>query len=153
MGDRARRLEQVDFALRRRFLWQESRYDEEVLIKVLQNRWETSSRKAGWERVEADMRGLAKAATRLNLAIEETEELGSQYEIGHTYFFDIVDLLSYELTPGMSRFLWSKKGEPKPAVENLWNLALRPLIEDYLAGLDTERREQVVGELRSAFFD
>ncbi len=146
-------LEQVDFALRRRFLWQESRYDEEVLIKVLQNRWETSSRKAGWERVEADMRGLAKAATRLNLAIEETEELGSQYEIGHTYFFDIVDLLSYELTPGMSRFLWSKKGEPKPAVENLWNLALRPLIEDYLAGLDTERREQVVGELRSAFFD
>lgn len=144
-------IEQVDFALRRRFLWQESRYDKEILIKVLEERWRGESRFAAWERVEEDMRGLVDAATSLNLKIAETEELGTQYEIGHTYFFDIVELLDFEMTPGMSRFLWSKKGEPKPAVENLWNLALKPLIDDYLAGLDTERRELVVDALKAAF--
>jgi len=47
-------------------------------------------------------------------------------------------------------FLWSKQG-PREALDDLWDLALQPLLEEYLAGVDADSRRTTLEELRSAF--
>jgi len=37
-------------------------------------------------------------------------------------------------------FLWNKKGEALDPVVQVWNLSLRPLLEQYLIGLDATVR-------------
>jgi 5-methylcytosine-specific restriction protein B len=144
-------VEQIDFAMRRRFLWQESRFDQGVLMTVLEERWRAEERKQPWEKVKPDMQLLAEAASRLNARIATIDELGEQYEIGHTYMFDIVKLLDDAMTSRSSTYLWTRSREPKDAVHQLWDLALMPLLHEYLAGLEAERSKELLGELWTAF--
>ncbi len=144
-------VEQIDFAMRRRFLWQESRFDQGTLMTVLEKRWRTGERKQSWEKVRPDMELLAEAASHLNDRIAAIEELGEQYEIGHTYLFDIVTLLDAAATRRASTFLWTRKGEPKDPVRQLWDLALKPLLVEYLAGLEAERKKELLDDLWTAF--
>lgn len=148
-------VEQIDFALRRRFLWIECPFDPDVLLQVLQEKWtKASTLKHGWDRVEDDFRRLATAATALNQAVRKSDLLGPQYEVGHTYFFDVVYFLRQELADagrGRKQFLWNVKGRPLPAVERLWDLALRPLIGEYLAALRGREREEELNRLRDVF--
>lgn len=148
-------VEQIDFALRRRFLWLECPYDAEALLQVLQEMWTRNpAPRHGWDRVEEDFRRLAGAATALNVAIRESDLLGPQYEVGHTYFFDVVYFLRQELADagrGRRQFLWGK-GRPLRAVERLWNLSLKPLLGEYLAALRGREREDELRRLREVFF-
>jgi 5-methylcytosine-specific restriction protein B len=148
-------VEQLDFALRRRFLWIECPFDAEVLVQVVQDLWSKDpAPRHEWDRVEADFRTLAAAASALNRAIHESEFLGPQYEVGHTYFFDAVYFLRRELaTAGRGRktFLW-QHGRPRDAVVRLWELSLRPLLSEYLAALRGREREHELRRLRDVFF-
>ncbi len=144
-------VEQIDFAMRRRFFWQELRFDQGTLLRVLEERWDSQKRKQGWEKVDLDMQGLAEAASRLNARIAGIDELGEQYEIGHTYLFDIVELLDAAITPRSRTYLWTQAGEAKDAVRELWDLALKPLLSEYLAGLEALRRQELLNQLWRAF--
>lgn len=144
-------VEQIDFAMRRRFLWQESRFSEEILNVVLEKRWKEGNAPQPWEKVASDMQFLAESARRLNETIASTDELGDQYEIGHTYFFDSVEFLKADLKPRASTYFWTKAGEPKEPLIKFWKLALQPLIDEYLAGLEVERRKVLVAQLWDAF--
>lgn len=144
-------VEQIDFAMRRRFLWQELRFDQGALLTVLEELWRAGERKQPWEKVEADMQGLAEAAARLNAQIAGIDELGEQYEIGHTYLFDIVELLDAAISPRSWTYLWTGSGEAKDPVRELWDLALKPLLREYLAGLEAERRQELLDDLWTAF--
>src|SRR5207244_2041746 len=60
-------VEQIDFALRRRFLWIECLFDEDTLLRVAGELWNRKpTSKFTWDRVEDDFRLLASAATALN---------------------------------------------------------------------------------------
>lgn len=148
-------VEQIDFALRRRFLWKPMRFDKEALIEVVRTKWEDEVTNVTWERVEDEMLSLADAAEGLNDAIHESPVLGTQYEIGHTYFFDIVPLVKRSLrTRGASRrhsFLWKGNGKPREPLQNLWDLSLQPLLEQYLAGLDPSEQERELDAFAAAF--
>ena len=63
-------LEQIDFALRRRFLWKRSGFESERLAAVLPELWaETAaSERHEWERISADMERLTERAELLNRA-------------------------------------------------------------------------------------
>lgn len=76
-------VEQVDFALRRRFLWKPMGFDKDVLLDVLGERWASLVPHVPWDRVEAEMIKVADNAEQLNVAIHNTDQLGPQYEIGH----------------------------------------------------------------------
>jgi 5-methylcytosine-specific restriction protein B len=149
-------VEQVDFALRRRFLWVECPFDADVLLEVVQERWSRDpAPHHAWDRVEDDFRRLASAASALNRAVRESELLGPQYEVGHTYFFDVVHFLRQELADagrGRRYFLWGNKGRALGAVERLWDLSLKPLLGEYLAGLRGGEREKELQRLRDVFF-
>lgn len=148
-------IEQVDFALRRRFLWISCPYDAETLLTVVRGRWDADPAPYNpWDRVEADFKRLASAASALNAAISQSDLLGPQYEIGHTYFFDITSFLRQELQgakAGRKYFLW-RGGRPMVPVEKLWRLSLRPLLFEYLAGLRGQEREDELGRLEAVFF-
>lgn len=151
-------VEQIDFALRRRFLWIECLFDADTLLRVAGELWNCKPKpRVSWERVEDDFRLLVSAATALNHAIHESELLGSQYEVGHTYFFDVVRFLKDELEDGGQRrqgFLWNKKRRPRDggAVERLWRLSLEPLLREYLSGLRGRERDDELQRLCGVFF-
>jgi len=136
-------IEQIDFALRRRFLWLLCPFDAEALVGAAEAKWTDLKCGLAWDRVEADFRRLAGAATALNREIHDSPLLGSQYEIGHTYLLDVVVFLRNFLGPRPTRkqnYLWNKKGDALDPVTQVWNLSLRPLLEQYLAGLDANSR-------------
>ena len=149
-------VEQIDFALRRRFLWIECPFEPDVLLDVLQEKWAAHPSRHGWDRVEDDFRRLVAAATALNQAICESNLLGPQYEVGHTYFFDVVLFLQKELTDktlAHKVYLW-RKGKPREngPVQRLWKLSLEPLLKEYLAGLREDEREGELDRLQNAFY-
>src|SRR5690554_39204 len=143
-------VEQIDFALRRRFLWMLCPFDGEALMGAAESRWNELKSGLDWSRVEADFRKLAGAATALNREIHDSPLLGAQYEIGHTYLLDVMVFLRNFLGPRPTRkqnYLWNKKGEALEPVVQVWNLSLRPLLEQYLAGLDATARNTELDRL------
>ena len=46
-----------------------------------------------------------------------------------------------------TNYLWNKKGEALEPVVQVWNLSLRPLLEQYLAGLDATARNTELDRL------
>ena len=156
-------VEQLDFAMRRRFFWLHSGFRRQVIPIVVRARWEAIDRSSRpwlarhrWDMLEPDVMRLADHAAALNRAIAESPLLGADYEIGHTYFFDVVGfvadqprLRSSATAPG--HYLWGADGQPTSALIDLWSHALEPLVADYLSGLDGGARDALLRELEAVF--
>jgi 5-methylcytosine-specific restriction protein B len=156
-------VEQLDFALRRRFFWLLADYREDLIVPVVEARWKELDLdelpwlgRHSWDYVEADIERLSERATELNEAIEGAPLLGAQYKVGHTYFFDAAGLIAQwpTLRPKGSwrgNYLWSSRGRPLPPLEDLWAYSVQPLLSEYLAGAPSQQRERLLGELRTLF--
>jgi 5-methylcytosine-specific restriction protein B len=146
-------IEQVDFALRRRFLWIPCPFDADALLAASEAMWREKDVGLDWERVEPDFRRLTAAAKALNREIRVSGLLGVQYEVGHTYLLDVVSFLWDDLGPrpkARRSYLWRKREAQRP-VEQVWRLSLRPLLNEYLSGLETASREAELERLGQAF--
>lgn len=149
-------VEHLDFALRRRFLWCQCPFNKQTLLRVASERWnETSSDvRRPWEDIESDFKMFADAAENLNRGIIESPVLGEQYQIGHVYFFDIIPLLLSFISgkPRIKNFLWDTKKRALPPLDDFWNMALFPLLEQYLAGVDGNAKKDELATLKKTFF-
>ena len=108
-----RSVESFDLALRRRFRWERIEPDIAALRYHL-NAQDIESGRAGREWAK-----LADNLENLNAAIRGAELLGADYEIGHAYLMN----LRYPATLTRSEVR-----------ENIWEDAIRPLLEEYLRG-------------------
>lgn len=148
-------IEQIDFALRRRFLWLECPFSADELLLIVEHLWSKEPAPYHeWDRVCDEFGRLAAAASALNDAIRNSPLLGAQYEIGHTYFLDAVHFLRRSLANAGRRrkyLLWGK-GEPMGPLAELWRLALKPLLREYLSGLDANARHAELGRLEGIFY-
>jgi 5-methylcytosine-specific restriction protein B len=145
-------VEQMDFALRRRFLWVLCPFDGEALVAAAKDLWEKKKGRVAWDRVESDFVKLAKAAGSLNKEIHDSPLLGAQYEIGHTYLLDAVSFLQEDIEGRKpNTFLWTSSNKAKRPVEQTWELSLKPLILEYLSGLDSKSREAEINRLAASF--
>lgn len=150
-------VEQLDFALRRRFLWVEASYNSTALATICQENWEAiewPNTKFSWDRVEDDFSKLVRAADNLNKAISKENELGSDFVLGHVFFLDAVPFLQQFLQSRSSRtssYLFTPKGQWKEPLEKLWRLSLRPLLREYLSGLDSQAQSDIMKKLRGSF--
>jgi 5-methylcytosine-specific restriction enzyme B len=151
-------VEQLDFALRRRFLWLHSGFQTNDMRTVIERKWEASevSKRHPFRRIEADIDLLVERAQALNDEIAGSQLLGEQYQIGHTYFFDIVAFIGRSPRVAAkgnrpSRYLWSKAGKAQPPIGSFWTYALRPLLEEYLAGIEPEARRRELDRLNRVF--
>jgi len=145
-------VEQLDFAMRRRFFWRACEFEREPIVEVNRARWEDfAPSRYGWERAEHDVERLADRAQELNCEIADSNHLGAQYALGHTYFFDAAYLAGSWLQ-GKKRLsggpLWTSKGKPQPPLLDLWSLSLEPILGQYLEGVDPATAREEMERLR-----
>ena len=150
-------VEQLDFALRRRFLWVEASYNSEALLTICEKKWKSidwPNAKFAWERVEEDFVRLVSAADNLNKTISKESELGRDFVLGHVFFLDAVHFLQQFLqtrASGTYIYLFTTKGAWRDPVEKLWRLSLKPLLREYLSGLDSQTQGEIMKKLRESF--
>ena len=145
-------LEQVDFALRRRFLWFPRGFDSELLVEISRLRWQdlhqTQRIRKAWEKFAAEFEVLAHRAQLINDEIAKYPSLGPQYEIGHSYFCDVVYFIEKDLRarPGRQFVLYNQTGYGRDStIGALWRYSLKPLLEQYLSGVDTAGKNDFLG--------
>lgn len=146
-------VEQLDFALRRRFYWRPCQFERGPIVDVNRARWaKQAPARYGWDRAEADIEQLADRAEKLNGQIELSTYLGAQYAIGHTYYFDASYFAGRwlrgrkHLSGGV---LWDARGRPRPSLDDLWTLSLQPVLAQYLEGVDADTGREELGRLRN----
>jgi 5-methylcytosine-specific restriction protein B len=150
-------VEQLDFALRRRFFWVEVTYSSEALLSICQYRWERlewNGKEFCWEQVENDFKRLVSAADNLNEYIKKEDELGSDFVLGHVFFIDSVEFLYQFLQPysrSLKFYLFTGSGDGGVPIEKLWKFSLSPLLKEYLTGLDQKSKDQIMKKLKEAF--
>lgn len=138
-------LEQVDFALRRRFAWVERNYDKDKLKIILDNKINDNT--IG-DIDEETVSNYIKKCSALNIKkISEQSNLGPAYQIGHTFFAEVIDI--YKELRGdkqdKDKKIWDS------AVEFLWNISIKPMIEAYCGTMDSEAQKNFIEECRKAF--
>lgn len=114
MNNIDRSVDSFDFALRRRFMWEEIQPDFNTVRNILSANWKND---------------LAIAFERLNKRIESEELLGKDYRIGHSYALEITSIQNrFDSVTEVKTFLWFDY--------------VKPLLEEYLRGLGDENKAQ-----------
>ena len=150
-------VEQLDFALRRRFLWVEASYNADALLEICKSKWNDlmwDNKGFSWDTVESDFERLVRAANSLNKKIQNEDELGEDFVLGHVFFIESVPFLHQFLQPYSGNpniFLFTAKGGWREPIEKLWRLSLYPLLKEYLSGLDNKAQAQIIKRLKEAF--
>lgn len=139
-------LEQVDFALRRRFAWIENTFDKDRLKDIIKEKDQDPI---------FDIDKYVQLCNAVNKKIEE--KMGKEYWIGHTFFAEIVDIIK------ITGFDTTQKQEENQIPQNedkkeiskarkfLWAISIKPMIEAYCGSMDNEAKKGFVKECREAF--
>ncbi len=118
-----RSVDSFDFALRRRFMWEEIEPNYDVIKSEL-NKILPDGNNLGIK--------LSESFINLNTKIKEDELLGKDYQIGHSYALVIKN----------------KQFEKIQEVKNfLWNEFLKSLIQEYLRGLGDNQKSNEILEI------
>lgn len=117
-------LERVDFALRRRFLWYFYGFKEDRLRDIIHVKW--SQEKSQYVK---DIEPYITACKALNDKISVHPQLGEQYQIGHTFFAEIVDIME-QLSEQTKQFTKAR--------QILWDISIKPILEAYMGNMDKE---------------
>ena len=115
MNDIDRNVESMDFAIRRRFAWEEIKPEErfDAMMSGLKDSTETSVPEDIIKQAKGRMDGLNSAIC------DKKHGLGSAYQIGPSYFMKIADYT----------------GDANVRFEALWTHHLKPLLMEYLRGM------------------
>ena len=130
-------LERVDFALRRRFAWFFYGYNEDTLASILEDKLVDVSYPEFDDNARVEY---VQDCTNLNNKIDEDSDLGPQYQIGHTFFAELVDI-------------WKDVPDKKIKFVKtiLWNISIGPMIEAYLGNCDKKTKDDKVKVFRKTF--
>lgn len=146
-------LERLDFAMRRRFLWFEYNFDDERLLDIINYKIEQSKSSI----LDSKLKGSSEVETyierckALNRAIEDNELLGDQYQIGHTFFAEIIDILDSYIQhnnyTSITSFLFRGNGPAKI----LWDISIEPMLDAFLGATDPKTKKDTIKEFRDIF--
>lgn len=131
-------LERVDFALRRRFSWFFYGFNEDALKDIIEYKLEKKPINKFTDELQAKY---IQSCKELNKMIDDDPELGKRYQIGHTFFAEIVDI-------------WKDmpQKEIKSIQEILWNISIGLMIEAYLGNCDEQdKMEKRLEPFKKAF--
>lgn len=132
-------LERVDFALRRRFLWEYAGYNENALQEMLESVMFRCKDESKYIKLNEDISDYIQSCTKLNEFISDDPNLGKEYEIGHAFF-------------NISEELWEKAGKKINTAKNiLWQISIKPTLEAYCGSMDKQSQEALVQKCEDAF--
>ena len=139
-------LERIDFALRRRFVWFFYGFNAEILRSMI----EEKQKLLGTNIKDFEINHFIENVKKLNKQIEGMEELGKQYEIGHTFFAEIVDIYkSYKEFEGWTNLKLFRKDGP---VQVLWDISIKPILVAFLGNMDKITQDEKVKIIEDIFF-
>lgn len=132
-------LERVDFALRRRFLWEYAGYSENALQEMLESVMFRCKDESKYIKLNEDISDYIQSCTNLNEVISNDPNLGKKYEIGHAFF-------------NISEELWEQAGEKiNTAKKILWQISIKPTLEAYCGSMDEQSQVALVQKCEDAF--
>ena len=130
MNNIDRSVDSFDFALRRRFKWEEVQPNYDVISTVLlDEEWDVNI-----------VDNLKKSLKKLNDEIEKVELLGKDYLIGHSYVLELKKLDTDAF------------GTAEETKQFLWDEFIKPLMEEYLRGLgDAKKAKEILKSFKESF--
>jgi 5-methylcytosine-specific restriction protein B len=141
-------LERIDFALRRRFLWFFYGFEANTLSEIIWNKNQKLNTRLKPEEVER----FVNNAKSLNRAVVDLPELGEQYQVGHTFFAEVVNIFhSYKELNGYSNRLKNQLFRPDGAANILWDVSIGPIIGAFLGNMDKQSKDDKIEELKEVF--
>ena len=139
-------LERVDFALRRRFIWELHDFNKETLSEIIEYRlFDADTNDIPQDGID----DFCDKCVALNTKIEDV--MGETYHLGHAFFADIANLYKQLTENGMSD-CWKK------AKDILWEISIKPTLDAYCGTMDSGLKERYLGkknnngEFYTAFF-
>lgn len=138
-------LERMDFALRRRFLWFLYGFKENILRDII--KWQNDELSTGLDAIEIEQ--FITNAANLNKEIQQLPELGEQYQIGHTFFAEIVPIYQkYKEVKGYVNRMKKQiyRGWDGPSCI-LWDISIKPMINAFLGSMDQESKNEMIDKL------
>jgi len=129
-------LEHIDFALRRRFVWVHKGFDPEALQDILEFKWKDDEETKG--KLESKMEEYIKQCENLNKKISEEDSLGENYQIGHTFFAEIVPLCK-------------QTGSYDKAIKVLWQISIKPTLDAYCGSMPQKKKEDFIKDCEETF--
>ena len=144
-------LERVDFALRRRFIWELHDYNKETLVDIIDYRLNEAIDKNimnDYDDISAtDIEEFRTNCNKLNEKV--TEVMGGAYHIGHTFFAEIANIY-IKLKENNTTDPW------KNAKWLLWQISIKPTLEAYCGTMDKGDKDKYLkgdsGDFYDAFF-
>ena len=135
-------LERVDFALRRRFLWQFKGFDKNILLQMLKEKNKNLTTNIN----DNDLDTFANRCEKLNKEISAMPELGENYQIGHTFFAEVVDIFKSFKGIHSGRLVFLNQ-----PVNILWEISIKPMLQAILGNMDTDTKNVKINELQKTF--
>ena len=127
-------LERVDFALRRRFIWELHDFNKETLSEIIEYRlFDADTTDIPQDGID----DFCDKCEALNTKIEDV--MGETYHLGHAFFADIANLYKQLKENGMSD-CWKK------AKEILWEISIKPTLDAYCGTMDSGLKETYLGK-------
>ena len=127
-------LEQIDFALRRRFIWELADYSENALEEIITEKIEGTE----------NFTNFLKNCTALNKKIADS--LGEEYHIGHAFFAEIANIYNELKENGSSNKAFEQ------AQNILWQISIKPTIEAYCGTMEKNAQKTFIDECYKVFF-
>ena len=127
MNDIDRSVESMDFAIRRRFAWQEVK-PEDTADEILKN-------------VKID--NVVSVLNDFNETIADKDALGEMYQIGASYFLKLNNYIDDDKVTDQKSI--------KNAYQKLWDNHLKGLIHEYVRG--KKSGEEIFNKIEKKYFD
>ncbi len=132
-------LERIDFALRRRFLWQFKGFDRTILWNMIHLKKKALEINIS----DADIETFINRCEKLNGEVSEMPELGENYQVGHTFFAEVVDIFSSLKGVHSGRLYFLKQ-----PVNILWEISIKPILQAFLGNMDADSKKDKINELQ-----
>lgn len=142
-------LERIDFALRRRFLWYNYGFNRDRLEKIIKfKEQEVYKVNLGDDQIER----FVANAVKVNEKISEMAELGKQYEIGHTFFAEIVDIYDrYKKMNNYTSRITKKIFRDNGPAEILWDISIKPILDSFFGSMNPDEVEEKIEALKDIY--
>ena len=140
-------LEQIDFALRRRFAWYFYGYDKDRLEEIIKSIDENFLN-------NEQLTEFIDRATELNNEIGKNEEFGKEWQIGHTFFSEIIKIaetMNKKILYVKSKKTENKLSKAKEPVIVLWNISIKPMLESYCGNMDKDLKKSELKNFENIF--
>ena len=125
-------------------------YNKDILWQIIHKKNDALDTRL---KMEDEMERYVRNVTNLNKKISTIPELGKQYQIGQTFFGEIVEIYkSYKEIGGYTSLqnqLYRNDGGPTGI---LWNISIQPMLVSFLGNMDLDLRDEILKELKSIFF-